>query len=63
MIKASVVGATGYTGEELVAILSSHKDVKIASLSAIIDKPTKISDLFPRLKGKIDMICKGFYFD
>lgn len=63
MIRASVVGATGYTGEELVSVLTSHKDVKIGCLSAIIDKPTNISDLFPRLKGRIDMICKGFDFD
>ncbi|MBU4377263.1 MAG: N-acetyl-gamma-glutamyl-phosphate reductase [Candidatus Omnitrophica bacterium] len=63
MIKVSVVGATGYTGEELVAILASHKDVKIVSLSAIIDKPTNISDLFPRLKGRVDVVCKSFDFN
>lgn len=60
MIKVSVVGATGYTGEELVSVLASHKDVEIVSLSAIIDKPTSISDLFPRLKGRLDMMCKSF---
>ncbi|MFH0839986.1 MAG: N-acetyl-gamma-glutamyl-phosphate reductase [Candidatus Omnitrophota bacterium] len=63
MIKVSVVGATGYTGEELVTVLASHKDVRIVSLSAIIDKPTNISDLFPRLKGRVDMICKSFDFN
>ncbi len=63
MVKVSVVGATGYTGEELVSVLASHKDVKITSLSAIIDKPTNISDLFPRLKGRVDMICKSFDFN
>jgi N-acetyl-gamma-glutamyl-phosphate reductase len=59
VIKASVVGATGYTGEELVTILARHKDVTVSSLSAIIDKPTNISDVFPRLKGKLDIVCKS----
>lgn len=63
MIKVSVVGATGYTGEELVDILASHKDVKVTSLSAIIDKPTNIAELFPRVRGRLDIICKSFDFD
>ena len=58
MIKASVVGATGYTGEELVDILIRHADVEIASLSAIVEKPMKISDIFPRFRGKLDLVCK-----
>ncbi|MDR3112973.1 MAG: N-acetyl-gamma-glutamyl-phosphate reductase, partial [Endomicrobium sp.] len=32
MIKASIVGITGYTGEELLKILSKHPHVKIAGL-------------------------------
>lgn len=63
MIKVSVVGATGYTGEELVSVLASHKDVRITSLSAIIDKPANISDLFPRLKRKSDAVCRSFDFN
>ena len=58
MLKAAVVGATGYTGEEIIKILSRHEDVKITSLSAIIEKPTKISDIFPALKGTCDVVCK-----
>ncbi len=63
MIRASIVGATGYTGEEIVTILASHKDVRMTSLSAIIDKPTNISDIVPRLRGRLDIICKSFDFD
>ena len=59
MIRASVVGATGYTGEELVNILAKHGNIKISSLSAIIDKPTNISEIFPKLKGKLDVVCKS----
>lgn len=59
MIRAGIIGATGYTGEELVSILANHKGLKVSSLSAIIEKPTNISNIFPRLKGKVDIICKG----
>ena len=53
VIRVGVVGATGYAGEELVDILAKHGDIKISSLSAIIEKPTNISDIFPRLNLSI----------
>lgn len=58
MLKVAVIGATGYTGEELVKLLSCHPKVKIVSLTAKIDKPEKIQALYPSLLGKIDMICE-----
>lgn len=58
MLRVGVVGATGYTGEEIVRILSGHKKVKVAYLSAIVEKEEPISDIFPSLKGRIDLICK-----
>ena len=63
MINIGVVGATGYTGEELVKILSGHSGVEIKSLSAIIDKPTKISVVFPALAGKCDVVCNQLDID
>lgn len=60
MLKVAVVGATGYTGEELVNILVRHPKVKITSLSAKIDKPTLMSELFPNLSGKLDLICQEY---
>jgi N-acetyl-gamma-glutamyl-phosphate reductase len=63
MIRVAVVGATGYTGEELVRILSRHPEVEITSLTAIVEKPTKFSDLFPSFKGTVDLICKELNVD
>ncbi|NQT46988.1 MAG: N-acetyl-gamma-glutamyl-phosphate reductase [Candidatus Omnitrophica bacterium] len=57
MIKVAVVGATGYTGEELVDILVGHPSADIVSLSAKIDKPQDIAEIFPSLSGKISMVC------
>lgn len=58
MLKVAIVGATGYTGEELVKILAAHSKVKITSLTAKIDKPQKIQELFPSLLGRINMVCE-----
>ncbi|MCX5716276.1 MAG: N-acetyl-gamma-glutamyl-phosphate reductase [Candidatus Omnitrophica bacterium] len=58
MLKVGVIGATGYTGEELVKILASHKGIQVTSLTAKIDKAEKIQSIFPSLEGKIDMMCE-----
>ena len=58
MIKAGIIGATGYAGEEIIRILSGHKGVKIAHLSAVLDKEEPISDIFPSLKGLCDIVCR-----
>ena len=57
MLNVGIVGATGYAGEELIDILLRHPDVRIAHLSAKIDKPKAISAIFPKFKSKIDLIC------
>jgi N-acetyl-gamma-glutamyl-phosphate reductase len=57
MIKVGIVGATGYAGEELIDILLAHPGVKITHVSAKIDKPQKISNVFPRFKGRLDLVC------
>jgi len=59
VIKVAVVGATGYAGEELLKILVGHSQVEITSLSAKIDKPQKIGQIFPHFSGKIDLICEA----
>ena len=58
MVNVGIVGATGYAGEELIDILLRHPGVRITTISAKIDKPQLISELFPRFKGRINLICK-----
>lgn len=57
MINVSIVGATGYAGEELIDILLKHPEARIKSISAKIDKPQPICDIFPRFKARIDLVC------
>jgi len=58
MVNVGIIGATGYAGEELIDILLRHPGVKIRNISAKIDKPQDISEVFPRFKGRISMSCK-----
>lgn len=55
MIKAGVIGATGYTGVELLRLLSAHAEVEIAVASSRSEKGRAISDLFPSLRGAINL--------
>jgi len=57
MLKVGVIGSTGYTGEEIVKVLSGHREVEITVLQAIVEKDAPYSDLFPALKGKVDIVC------
>ncbi|MBU0571908.1 MAG: N-acetyl-gamma-glutamyl-phosphate reductase [Candidatus Omnitrophica bacterium] len=63
MIKAGVVGATGYTGCELVECLYRHPEVEIVSLSALVDKPEAFSAMFPKFGKKVDVVCKNLDID
>lgn len=58
MIKASVIGATGYTGQELVKILYTHPEVKLMGLGSKSYAGEEISKIYPHLRG-IDKICKS----
>ena len=63
MLNVAVVGATGYTGVEIIKILLRHPRVRITSLSAKVDKPLKIQEEFPELAGMIDMECGNLDVD
>jgi len=48
MIKAGIVGITGYTGQELLKILSKHPDVKIAGLYGRASSEVRdLKDIYP----------------
>ena len=58
IINVGIIGATGYAGEELIDILLRHPDVRIKNISAKITQAQAIADIFPKFKGRIDLICK-----
>ncbi|MFH0888668.1 MAG: N-acetyl-gamma-glutamyl-phosphate reductase [Planctomycetota bacterium] len=57
MLRIGIVGATGYAGRELIKILLRHPNVKITSVSAKVDKPELISDIFPVFRSRLDLMC------
>src|SRR5690348_6689412 len=62
-IRAGIIGATGYTGEEIVRILSKHPQVDVTYVSGKEDRDIKIQQIFPYLEGTLDLECKPFQFD
>ena len=48
--KAAILGASGYTGAELVRILSDHKAIDIVSLSGDKKAGLEYSEVFPHLR-------------
>lgn len=55
MIKAGIVGATGYTGVELLRLLALHDDVAIEVVTSRELEGTAVSALFPNLRGYVDL--------
>ena len=52
MIRAGIIGITGYTGEELLRILSKHKDVKITVLAGRTTSPVRdLKDIYPKYES------------
>ncbi len=58
VIKAGVVGASGYAGGELVRILSRHPQVKLACVSSGTHAGRQIGDVFASMWGRVDLVCE-----
>ena len=56
MITAGVIGATGYTGVELLRLLSGHPNVEIRIASSRSEQGRDVCELFPSLRGAIDLV-------
>ena len=63
MLKVGVIGATGYTGSEIVYCLARHPEVEITSLCARVDTPVKYSTLFPKMDKLVSQSCKKIDVD
>ena len=59
MIKASIVGASGYSGGELVRLLSRHPDVEIVALTANQQQGRRVDESFPGLRGFCDLVMEA----
>jgi N-acetyl-gamma-glutamyl-phosphate reductase len=51
IVKIAVIGASGYTGQELVRLLAMHPRVEIVSVTSRQEAGREITKVFPRLAG------------
>ena len=57
MVKVAVVGASGYTGVELVRILLNHPEAELTCLTSRQHAGKKFSEVFPSVAGLVDLVC------
>ncbi len=57
MIKAGIIGATGYAGEELIRILTNHPDVEIKYISSRTYEGKPYNEVFPNYYGIVEDRC------
>ena len=55
MIKIGIVGGTGYTGVELLRILSQHPEVEMQAITSRKEAGVAVDKLFPSLRGKVKL--------
>ena len=55
MKKIGIVGATGYTGVELLRLLATHPDVEISYVTSRSNQGSRVDAMFPNLRGFIDL--------
>lgn len=55
MLAVAIVGATGYTGLELVRLLLKHPQVKIVTLTSESRAGQKFGEAFPAFQGEVDL--------
>lgn len=55
MYKIGLVGGTGYTGVELLRLLSRHPEVRFETITSRGSAGTPVAELFPSLRGRVDL--------
>ncbi|MDS4042201.1 MAG: N-acetyl-gamma-glutamyl-phosphate reductase [Candidatus Competibacter sp.] len=55
MIRAGIIGGTGYTGVELLRLLAMHPTVELTVITSRGEKGIRVSELFPNLRGRVEL--------
>lgn len=55
MIKVGIVGGTGYTGVELLRLLSQHPGVEITAITSRKEAGLPVADMYPSLRGRVKL--------
>lgn len=60
MIRVAVVGATGYTGGELLRILLAHPEARVDHVTSESRPGQRLGEIHPFLRGRIDLTLESF---
>jgi N-acetyl-gamma-glutamyl-phosphate reductase len=60
MIRVSVVGATGYTGGELLRILNRHPEVRVTHVTTSSSAGKRLEEVHPHLRKDYDLTLEAF---
>ncbi len=63
MLRAAIVGASGYTGAELARLLCIHPSVTITAASSRQYDGQPLAHIFPHLRDRTDLICRNLGVD
>ena len=55
MIKAGIIGGTGYTGVELLRLLVQHPRAEVVTISSRSEKERPVTNVFPSLRGYTEL--------
>ena len=58
MLKVAIVGASGYTGLELIRLLDRHPEVLISCVTSEQSAGKRISEIFPSLRSRCDLVLE-----
>ena len=56
MLNVGIVGGTGYTGVELIRLLSMHPEAHIVTITSRTEEGLNVCEIFPSLRGHLDLI-------
>lgn len=55
-IKVGIVGGSGYTGIELLRLLTQHPSAEIVTITSRGEAGTRVEDMYPSLRGRVDLV-------
>ncbi len=56
LVKVGIVGGTGYTGVELLRMLTLHPNAKVTMITSRKEAGTRLDAMFPSLRGRCDLV-------
>jgi len=59
MLKVAIVGASGYTGVELLRILYTHPEAAVTCVTSEQNAGKRISEVFPSLRDRCDLVLEN----